>query len=316
MLLDIVDCYIIDHARVKHNKSHDIWIKVLVALKYLGTGCTFDFLEESSGISEEMCHCFTCDFCFWFNSKFRLTHIHLPETEAEVEHVEGLYGWLGLPGCIGSVDCVYILWEPCPAGLQSSCKGKEGYPTLVFKVIVSYAWKFLSLFSVFFGADNGKTIAQYDPAISAVCNGEYSENEREHCCKDGTRVKEKGYFLFVMAVIFSPVQHTSAGSDVDIWSKFVESVQKDIECMFGILKKWFLALKHDVQLMSKDVIHKILISCCILHNMLLDFDGWEECSKYVDEVVKDDEFLWIHVGWNREEVQIMRRPSSMHSRKD
>ena len=34
-------------------------------------------------------------------------HIHLPETETEVEHVEVLYGQLlGMPGCISSVDCV------------------------------------------------------------------------------------------------------------------------------------------------------------------------------------------------------------------
>ena len=79
--------------------------------------------------------------------------------EAEITHVEGLYGCLGLPGCVGSVDCVHIPWEKCPAGLLSSCKGKEGYPTLVFEVVVSHTCKILSVSSVFFSADNDKTIA-------------------------------------------------------------------------------------------------------------------------------------------------------------
>ena len=27
----------------------------------------------------------------------------------------------------------------------------------------------------------------------------------------------------------------------------------------------------------------IFISCCILHNMLLEFDGWDDWNKYVKE---------------------------------
>ena len=62
----------------------------------------------------------------------------LPETAEEIKHVEGLYNILGLPGCIGSIDCVHIPWEKCPASLHSSCKGKEGYPMLAFEVVVSH----------------------------------------------------------------------------------------------------------------------------------------------------------------------------------
>jgi len=83
----------------------------LVALRYLGTGCSFDVLKESSSIGEKMCCTFTHHFCSWFREQFRSMHIHLPATEAEITHVEELYGHLGLPGCIGSVDCVYIPWE-------------------------------------------------------------------------------------------------------------------------------------------------------------------------------------------------------------
>jgi len=216
-------------------------------------------------------------------------HIHLPLTEAEITHVEGLYGRLGLPGCIGSVDCVHIPWEKCPAGLLSSCKGKEGYPTLVFEVVVSHTRKILSVSSVFFGADNDKTIARFDPAINEVRNGRYSETEWERRCYNDTRVKERGYYFicdggyFSWKCLMSPVQNRSAGSDVDIWSKFMESVRKDVECTFGILKQRFHVLKHNVRLQNKAVIHDIFISCCILHNMLMDFDGWDDWNKYLVE---------------------------------
>ena len=67
----------------------------------------------------------SCDFCFWFNRKFRLMHIHLPETETEIEHVEGLYGQLGLPGCISSVDCVHICGSHAWQVFSPVARGKK-----------------------------------------------------------------------------------------------------------------------------------------------------------------------------------------------
>ena len=78
-------------------------------------------------------------------------------------------------------------------------------------------------------------------------------------------MKEHGYYFicdggyFSWKCLMSPVQNRSAGSDVDIWSKFMESVRKDVECTFGILKQWFHVLKHNVQLQNKAVIHDIFI---------------------------------------------------------
>ena len=74
-------------------------------------------------------------------------------------------------------------------------QGEEGYPTLVFEVAVSHTCKILSVSSLFFGVDNDRTSAGFDPAINEICNGSYSETEWEHCCYDDTRVKECRYYL-------------------------------------------------------------------------------------------------------------------------
>jgi len=65
----------------------------------------------------------------------------------------------------------------------------------------------------------------------------------------------------------------SIGSDVDIWSKFMESVRKDVKCMFGILKQQFHVLKHNVRLQNKAVINDIFICCCILHTLMVGMTG-------------------------------------------
>ena len=72
-----------------------------------------------------------------------------------------------------------------------------------------------------------------------------------------------------------PYKHT-ADADRVRWSEFVESVRKDVECSFGILKKRFQFLKNGVNWQSKNDIDNAVFSCVILHNMLHDFDGYDE----------------------------------------
>ena len=94
--------------------------------------------------------------------------VRLPETEMEMRHVVGLYERIGLPGCVGSVDCVHLVWDKCPAGYLSQCKGKEKHATLAFQAVVSHTKRILALSQFFAGATNDKTIARYDTAILKV----------------------------------------------------------------------------------------------------------------------------------------------------
>ena len=66
------------------------------------------------------------------------------------------------------------------------------------------------------------------------------------------------------------------GTDEQSWSKHVESMRKDVECVFGILKKRFLLLKHPVRLHKPEQIQNAFVTCCVLHNLLLDYDGFDD----------------------------------------
>ena len=62
------------------------------------------------------------------------------------------------------------------------------------------------------------------------------------------------------------------------FSEFLESMQKDIECTFGILKKRFNILKVGTCGCKVESCDNIFLTCCVLHNMLLFKDGlanWE-----------------------------------------
>ena len=53
-------------------------------------------------------------------------------------------------------------------------------------------------------------------------------------------------------------------------------MRKDVECVFGILKKRFLFLKHPIWLHEPEQIENAFVTCCVLHNLLLDCDGYDD----------------------------------------
>ena len=71
-------------------------------------------------------------------------------------------------------------------------------------------------------------------------------------------------------------KYQDEGSEAWQWNKNIESIRKDVECTFGILKKRFAILKCGFR---QHKIHKcgdIFLSCCILYNILLDYDGRDD----------------------------------------
>ena len=70
-------------------------------------------------------------FCENFVGEFYSTYVNRPTGE-KLHKVMKVFELMGLPGCIGSTDCVHLKWDRCPVGLAQLCSGKEGYPTLAY----------------------------------------------------------------------------------------------------------------------------------------------------------------------------------------
>ena len=73
-----------------------------------------------------------------------------------------------------------------------------------------------------------------------------------------------------------------------LWSCQLESVRKDIEGLYGILKARFRILKNPIELHHKSQITNAVHTCCTLHNMLLEYDGLD--MKWYEENHPDDAF--------------------------
>ena len=103
---------------------------------------------------------------FWGGDEQFVKYVHPPTTEAELTETERLYREKGLPGCIGSVDCVHIAWDKFPARRRNTFTGKEGYPSLSFEVVCDHNRSIQSATLGFDGSTNNKTIVRFDGHVS------------------------------------------------------------------------------------------------------------------------------------------------------
>jgi hypothetical protein len=139
------------------------------------------------------------------------------------------------------------------------------------------------------GSWNDQSIIRFDELAMDMNAGEYDEvlsfdlYERN---SDGTIWKQKyigGWFIsdngYQKWPIFIPPYKRSDTKPALRWSQWLESVRKDVECTFGILKGRWRILKAGVRLHGSNSCDKVFLTCCSLHNLLLETDG-------------------LNVGWN------------------
>ena len=79
---------------------------------------------------------------------------------------------------------------------------------------------------------------------------------------------------------------TSLDHDMNFWNHFMESERKHVECAFGILKGRFRILKLPIQIHDFNEIDYVFHTCCILHNMCLEFDGQDDNWNLGDSVTE------------------------------
>lgn len=68
------------------------------------------------------------------------------------------------------------------------------------------------------------------------------------------------------------------------FSKRLNSVRKDVECLVGILKTRFRILSLAMPYQKQERMDYVFFTCCILHNMLHTFDGMDDLQEDVNWV--------------------------------
>ena len=263
-------------------------LQILGALFVLAQGVSHVVCSISSNISEEVHRSF---FIEWIHhmASVKDEFIFMPHDDDTLRKVTDEYAARGLPGCVGSIDCVHIGWDNCPTQYKNMYTGKEGFPSVAYEVICSCRKFIQSVTCGHPGTRNDKHIAKTDASVMQLMdfNG-WLNSKAWHCSGEGGRKTFYGHYLICdggyhsWPCLMYPSKRGLPNSAEMRWSKNVESVRKDIEGVFGILKKRFRFLKNFNNLRRQSSVDDAFTTCCILHNMMLDKDGYldEDLAPY------------------------------------
>ncbi|CAN0006671.1 unnamed protein product, partial [Sphacelaria rigidula] len=164
------------------------------------------------------------------------------------------YDHLGFTGAIGSTDVTRIKWAACPYSWEKQYTEKEGFATIAYQAIVDHTGRVLAATKGYAGSMNDKTITRYDAAIKEIQTSTvYTEKAYSLFDEHGVSSERKGNYSIVDNGYNKVTSHFGGSSSPlpkfpgtvmeSRWSKALESVRKDVECFFGILKGRFRILK-------------------------------------------------------------------------
>ena len=268
-----------------NKRSSPIELLLLGSLRYLGRGWTFDDIEEATAISRYVHVAFFKIFICFGSTVLFPTHVRHPRTARESETHINEFAMAGLPGCIGSSDCTHIVVKRCQFGLRNQHLGaKSSCTTRTFNLTVNHRRQILHTSRGGPGGWNDQTMVRRDNFINGLHQGDHLDDvqfyleERDDSTGEIKHVKYRGAYVIVdngylrWSVTVPPFKVTNITTDIR-WSKWIESMRKDVECTFGILKGRWRILKAGIGLDGVSIADDIWMTCCALHNMLLDIDG-------------------------------------------
>ena len=176
---------------------------------------------------------------------------------------------------------------------------------------------------------NDKTTVLYDQFTRGIHEGNILSNYKFELLEYDNEgniitVKYRGVWIFsdngylTWSTTIPPYKQEDILTHRLLFSKWVESIRKDIECDFGILKGRFCSLKYGMRFQSVDTCDKLFKTLCALHNLLIKADGldmnWLGYEEALDEyVTKRNQFpvmllrlhsLYVEMENERRQVEL------------
>ena len=96
--------------------------------------------------------------------------------EEDAKHVSLLHEDVhGIPGMLGSLDCMHVCWKNCPITCQAAYQGKEKFSTLVLEAIADHNLWFWHAAFGFMGSCNDINILYVSPLHQQFLDGSHSK---------------------------------------------------------------------------------------------------------------------------------------------
>ena len=275
-------------------KPSDRKLLLLGVLRYIGRAWTLDDVAEANGISLFVNRDFLLCFLEYGSTVLYKKWVLDPASNINISERESIFRQAGFDGCIGSSDATHVAMLSCPYWAQNMHKGfKLHCPARTYNVTVDHTRRIIGTTLGHPGTWNDKSVVLFDDLLTKVNKGEiYNDFVFKLYEKDSNGnivqieysgvwfIVDNGYLSWSCTV---PPENNGTTYAVIRFSEWLESMRKDVECLFGIMKGRFLILRYGFRLQKIFQCDRIWLTCCAMHNMLLDVDGlhknWETGAK-------------------------------------
>ena len=286
--------------------SSPLPLLLLSGLRYLGRSWTIDDLTEATFIGEEVTRIFIHTFLDYGSTVLYSRFVVSPSTYSAAQTHIKEYKMAGFPGAVGSTDATHVILERVRNRNRQAHLGfKSSHTARAYNITVNHRRRILSTTAGHPARWNDKTLQLFDPFMEQIHEGEILDDlvfQLYSFDAAGTVVKrnyqgawllfDNGYLSRSSTV--PPIKTSNSRSEIR-FSAWLESLRKDVECTFGILKGRWRILNTGIRLHGTCVPDKIFHTCCALHYLLLDVDGLNEewnngvPSDYETSMLVDDD---------------------------
>lgn len=210
-----------------------------------------------------------------------------PSTVEEAQKQSHEYEMAGLPGAIGSMDATHVLHERVQYGMRQPHLGfKINGTARTYNLVVNHRCRILGTTDGHPARWNDKTIVRFGRIAMGLKHGSllsdfifelYDYNASGEVIK----VKYRGPWVLVdngyhrWSTSIPPFNATTSRKEIR-FSEWLESLRKDVECTFGILKGRWRILKLGIRIHGLNEADMVWKTCCSLHNWLLEVDGLDD----------------------------------------
>ena len=261
--------------------------KIAAVLKYLKSGSNLTDIAKLAGVSAECIRPFFHEWLRFLMLTEYHKHVYLPSGQ-ELQHALKTYANLGFPGAAFSTDGVHVYWNKCPAPWTwiHSNHEKDG-PTRVFNPSVTHNGIVIYIPPSLPGRNNDKTGAKYHALLCKLRDKKlwqdvpfelYDAQGRKYTATGLYSITDGGYHQWRCTQ--SPSKYAG-----ELWhgrqSKRLESVRKDVECVFGKIFARFRIFQKPLLFQQVETIEHAFRLCAMLHNMICRYDGLDtigECD--------------------------------------
>jgi hypothetical protein len=182
----------------------------------------------------------------------------------------------GVPGMLGSLDCMHTYWKNCPVAWQGSFQGKaKGQSTIILEAVADHCLWFWHASYGYSGALNDLNVLTLSPLMRRITDGSFTQTEAESGVVPFDIGTSQSFLKMFMLVdgIYPSYSRFIRGfkepvtTEESTFTSWQEGARKDVERAFGVFQAKWKSVATPIQTIDPKYIASMVSCCLILHNM-------------------------------------------------